>query len=81
MLRTPEEQHLHDLIESQVKPIRESVKELREEIRKLKNEEVPMSIEDSYRYNVLCARATLYPDKTIEEVQEIIEKNLTEIKS
>jgi hypothetical protein len=34
------------------------------------------SVEDSYRFNVLCARATLYPGKSIEEVLDIIEENI-----
>lgn len=37
----------------------------------------PMSIENSYRYNTLCARSTLYPGKTIEEVNTIIEDSIS----
>jgi hypothetical protein len=29
---------------------------------------------DTFRYHVLCARATLYPGKTIEEVNTILDK-------
>jgi len=39
-----------------------------------------MNFEESYRYHTLCARATLYPGKSIEEVQEIIEKNLADMR-
>ena len=35
-----------------------------------------ISEEDSYRYNIMCARATLYPNKSIEEVKMIIEDTL-----
>jgi hypothetical protein len=35
-----------------------------------------MDFEDIYRYNTFAARATLHPDKSDEEVLEIIEKNL-----
>jgi hypothetical protein len=37
----------------------------------------PMSREDSYRYHTMCARATLYPNKTIEEVRVIIEDTIS----
>jgi len=36
--------------------------------------------EDLYRYHSFAARATLYPDKSDEEVQEIIEKNIWEMR-
>jgi len=39
-----------------------------------------MNFEESYRYHTLCARATLYPGKSIEEVQEIIEKNIEDMR-
>jgi len=29
---------------------------------------------ESFRYNIVCARATLYPGKTIEEVHKIVDK-------
>lgn len=32
MIRTPEEQHLHELIESYVAPLRSEIKELRKEL-------------------------------------------------
>jgi hypothetical protein len=35
-----------------------------------------MSGEESYRYHTMCARATLYPNKTMEEVSEIIENDI-----
>lgn len=35
-----------------------------------------MSEEESYRYNTLSARSTLYPGKTIDEVLAIIEDNI-----
>jgi hypothetical protein len=41
----------------------------------------PMNLEDSYRYNAFCARATLYPNKTIGEVNTIIENNIKLINS
>jgi len=31
-----------------------------------------VKLAENYRYNALCARATLYPGKTMEEVQEIL---------
>jgi hypothetical protein len=34
----------------------------------------PMDSFESYKYHSICARATLYPNKTIEEVEEILEK-------
>jgi hypothetical protein len=39
-----------------------------------------MSNEDLYRYHTMCARATLYPNKTIEEVNAIIEDTLNKKK-
>jgi len=36
-----------------------------------------MSAKNSYRYHTMCARATLYPNKTIEEVITIIEDTLS----
>lgn len=33
-----------------------------------------MSSDETFRYHVLCARATLYPGKTIEEVNKIIDE-------
>jgi len=36
-----------------------------------------MNEKDSYRYHTMCARATLYPNKTIEEVNTIIEDTLS----
>lgn len=35
-----------------------------------------MSLEESFRYHTLCARSTLYPNKTIEEVKDIIEDTM-----
>lgn len=37
---------------------------------------VKMSMIDSYRYNTLCARETIHPGKTWEEVQAIIDKDV-----
>ena len=46
-------------------------------IGELRNSKVNgMSYEDSYRYHTWCARATIYPDKSDEEVKKIIEENL-----
>ena len=39
--------------------------------------ETKMSLQDSFRYHALCARLTLYPNKTIEEAQEIIEDTIS----
>ena len=39
--------------------------------------EPQMSLQDSFRYHALCARATLYPNKTIEEAKEIIEDTIS----
>ena len=39
-----------------------------------------MTVEDSYRYHTMCARATLYPNKTIEEVESIIEDTISKWK-
>lgn len=36
-----------------------------------------MSSKETYRYHTMCARATLYPNKTIEEVSAIIEETLS----
>jgi len=35
-----------------------------------------MSIEESARYHIVCARATLYPGKSIDEVNEIVDELL-----
>ena len=83
MIRTSEEQYLHDIIESHISPLRNEAKELRaklNEINSVNNKETLMSFEDSYRYHIMCARATLYPDKTFEEVMIIIEDNLCKLK-
>lgn len=34
---------------------------------------------DEFRYHQLCARATLYPDKSYEEVVDIIEEQIQKI--
>jgi hypothetical protein len=39
-----------------------------------------MKLFKSYRYHTFAARATLFPDKSIEEVQEIIEKNVADMR-
>ena len=39
--------------------------------------EPKLSLQDSFRYHALCARLTLYPNKTIEEAQEIIEDTIS----
>ena len=39
--------------------------------------EPKMSLQDSFRYHALCARLTLYPNKTIEEAKEIIEDTIS----
>lgn len=43
MIRTPEEQHLHELIESYVAPLRSEIKELRKELaeQQVKNLNIP----------------------------------------
>ena len=43
MIRTPEEQHLHELIESYVAPLRSEIKALRKELteRQVKNLNIP----------------------------------------
>lgn len=33
-----------------------------------------MNSKETYRHHMICARATLFPDKTLEEVQEIVDK-------
>ncbi len=40
--------------------------------------ETPMTEKESYAYNTMCARATLHPGKSIEEVWQIIEKTWKE---
>ena len=43
MIRTPEEQHLHELIESYVAPLRSEIKALRKELaeQQVKNLNIP----------------------------------------
>lgn len=53
----------------------EEIKKLHDKILTLTPPDSTFSLEESYRYNTLCARATLYPDKTLEEVLEIIDTN------
>ena len=57
------------------------IAELHCKINQLQPPVFQMTVEDSYRYTLLCARATLFPNKSIEEVLAIIEKNLCDEKN
>lgn len=49
-------------------------------MKDVNKEYLEMSFEDSYRYHTICARATLFPGKTIDEVIVIIDNNLKKLK-
>jgi len=61
----------------QIDELQARIKELEDH----KPKKFEMTVEDSYRYTLLCARATLFPNKSIEEVREIIENNLRDEKN
>lgn len=57
------------------------IAELHCKIKQLQPPVFKISVEDNYRYTCLCARETLFPNKSIEEVETIIENNLRDEKN
>ena len=62
MIRTPEEQHLHELIESYVAPLRSEIKELRKELaeQQVKNLNIPVVMGELTCDNCGCPPNVIY---------------------
>ena len=62
MIRTPEEQHLHELIESYVAPLRSEIKELRKELaeQQVKNLNIPAVMGELTCDNCGCHPNVIY---------------------
>ena len=62
MIRTPEEQHLHELIESYVAPLRSEIKELRKELaeQQVKNLNIPAVMGELTCDSCGCHPNTIY---------------------
>ena len=62
MIRTPEEQYLHELIESYVAPLRSEIKELRKELaeQQVKNLNIPAVMDELTCDNCGCHPNVIY---------------------
>ncbi len=62
MIRTPEEQHLHELIESYVAPLRSEIKALRKELaeQQVKNLNIPAVMGELTCDNCGCHPSIIY---------------------